>query len=72
MASVYRYLQRLSHESPVIVWALGLGFLGPALVVTVPPIRKSLGWQPAERIPTTFPLPDRARRPVSGFEDPKN
>lgn len=25
------------------------------MVVTVPPIRKHLGWTPAERIPTTFP-----------------
>lgn len=25
------------------------------MVVTVPPIRKSMGWKPAERIPTTFP-----------------
>lgn len=25
------------------------------MAMTVPPIRKSLGWKPAERIPTTFP-----------------
>lgn len=29
--------------------------LGPAMVLGVPPIRKSFGWRPAERIPTTFP-----------------
>jgi hypothetical protein len=28
---------------------------GPALVFGVPPIRKSMGWKPAERVPTTFP-----------------
>jgi hypothetical protein len=28
---------------------------GPTMVLTVPPIRKSFGWKPAERIPTTFP-----------------
>jgi hypothetical protein len=28
---------------------------GPVAVVVVPPIRKSMGWQPTERIPTTFP-----------------
>lgn len=28
---------------------------GPVLVVAVPPIRKSMGWKPTERIPTTFP-----------------
>lgn len=25
------------------------------MVMTVPPIRKSMGWKPAERVPTTFP-----------------
>jgi hypothetical protein len=25
------------------------------MALTVPPIRKSMGWKPAERIPTTFP-----------------
>jgi hypothetical protein len=29
--------------------------LGPVMVVTVPPIRKRMGWKPADRIPTTFP-----------------
>ena len=29
--------------------------IGPTMVLTVPPIRKSFGWKPAERIPTTFP-----------------
>ena len=25
------------------------------MAMTVPPIRKSMGWKPADRIPTTFP-----------------
>lgn len=25
------------------------------MVLTVPPIRKSMGWKPAEKIPTTYP-----------------
>ncbi|KAI9635525.1 uncharacterized protein MKK02DRAFT_44215 [Dioszegia hungarica] len=70
MASTYRYLQRAAHESPVIFYSLVIGFTGPLMVMTVPPIRKSMGWKPAERVPTTFPLPNRARQPVSGYEDP--
>lgn len=31
------------------------GHIGPVLALTVPPVRKSMGWKPAERIPTTFP-----------------
>ncbi|RSH88093.1 uncharacterized protein EHS24_000620 [Apiotrichum porosum] len=66
---MYRYLQRLAHEQPVYFWSFAIGLAGPVMVATVPPIRKSFGWTPAERIPTTFPLPDRARRPTVGYED---
>ncbi|EIW68681.1 hypothetical protein TREMEDRAFT_32065 [Tremella mesenterica DSM 1558] len=62
--------QRQAHESPVIFYSLVLGFVGPTMVLTVPPIRKSFGWKPAERIPTTYPLPNRPRRSVEGYEDP--
>ena len=33
----------------------GADSTGPVMVLGVPPIRKSFGWRPAERIPTTFP-----------------
>ncbi|KAI0086805.1 hypothetical protein BDY19DRAFT_1092797 [Irpex rosettiformis] len=65
----YRYLQRQAHEQPVIYYSLILGLIGPVLLVTVPPIRQSLGWKPAERPPTSYPLPKRARVPVSGYDD---
>ena len=28
---------------------------GPVMVLTIPPIRRSYGWKPAERVPTTYP-----------------
>ncbi|KAI0781658.1 hypothetical protein BC629DRAFT_1289586 [Irpex lacteus] len=65
----FRYLQRQAHEQPVIYYSIVLGLIGPALVVTVPPIRERFGWKPAERPPTTYPLPKRARVPVSGYDD---
>ncbi|EED78880.1 NADH-ubiquinone oxidoreductase 9.5 kDa subunit, partial [Postia placenta Mad-698-R] len=58
-----------AHESPVIFFSCVLGAIGPLMVITVPPIRTSLGWKPAESIPTTYPLPNRPRRPVQGYED---
>ncbi|KAF8581958.1 hypothetical protein K439DRAFT_189115 [Ramaria rubella] len=66
----FRYLQRQAHEKPVIFFSLILGCIGPVLVVTVPPVRKSMGYKPAERVPTSYPVPNRARRPVQGYEDP--
>ncbi|PAV19109.1 NADH-ubiquinone oxidoreductase kDa subunit [Pyrrhoderma noxium] len=67
--SSFRYLNRQAHENPVILWSCVVGAVGPLMVVTVPPIRKSFGWKPAPQIPTSYPLPDRARRPVQGYED---
>ncbi|EJF60880.1 hypothetical protein BD309DRAFT_306694 [Dichomitus squalens] len=65
----YRYLQRQAHEQPVIFYSVIIGLIGPVMVVTVPPIRKSLGWKPAEPIPTSYPVPNRPRRAISGYDD---
>ncbi|PPQ66560.1 hypothetical protein CVT24_007125 [Panaeolus cyanescens] len=40
------------------------------MAVTVPPIRERFGWRPAEMVPATYPLPNRPRRPTTGYEDP--
>ncbi|KAF9650401.1 NADH-ubiquinone oxidoreductase 9.5 kDa subunit, partial [Thelephora ganbajun] len=58
-----------AHENPVIFYSCVLGVIGPVLAIGVPPFRKSFGWQPAERIPTTYPLPNRPRVPIQGYED---
>ncbi|KAA1476383.1 hypothetical protein DENSPDRAFT_843327 [Dentipellis sp. KUC8613] len=65
----YRYLQRQAHEAPVIFYSCVIGSLGPLLAFGVPPIRKQFGWQPAERIPLSYPIPKRPRRPVQGYDD---
>ncbi|CCM02711.1 uncharacterized protein FIBRA_04817 [Fibroporia radiculosa] len=65
----YRYFQRQAHESPVIFFSCVLGLVGPAMVIAVPPVRRSWGWKPAEPIPTSYPLPKRPRQPVQGYED---
>ncbi|KAF9449541.1 hypothetical protein P691DRAFT_812299 [Macrolepiota fuliginosa MF-IS2] len=65
----YRYLQRQAHESPVIFYSVVLGTIGPVMVATIPPIREHFGYRPAEMVPTTYPLPNRPRRPVQGYED---
>ncbi|EPQ53044.1 hypothetical protein GLOTRDRAFT_45584 [Gloeophyllum trabeum ATCC 11539] len=67
--NTYRYLQRQAHESPVIFFSCVLGGLGPFMLITVPPIRERLGYKPAPPIPTTYPIPNRPRRPVQGYED---
>ncbi|SCV68177.1 BQ2448_298 [Microbotryum intermedium] len=66
----YRYLQRSAHEQPVIFYSIAIGLVGPVAVLVVPEVRRSWGWKPVERPPTTYPLPKRAREAsVEGFED---
>ncbi|XP_006459392.1 N19M NADH-ubiquinone oxidoreductase subunit [Agaricus bisporus var. bisporus H97] len=65
----YRYLQRQAHESPVIYYSVLLGTVGPVLAVVAPSIRESFGYKQPEMIPTTYPLPNRPRRPIQGYED---
>ncbi|KAJ2723927.1 n19m, NADH-ubiquinone oxidoreductase 9.5 kDa subunit [Coemansia sp. Benny D115] len=62
-------LRKATFEYPFAVWGLALGFTGPLLVLTVPPLRKAVGYKAPMAVPESYPLPNRARRPTVGFED---
>ncbi|KAI8321255.1 hypothetical protein GQ54DRAFT_334192 [Martensiomyces pterosporus] len=62
-------IRKATFEYPFAVWGLGLGFAGPLLVLTVPPVRKALGFVAPKAVPESYPLPKRARRATPGFED---
>ncbi|GAA6047291.1 hypothetical protein JCM3770_001870 [Rhodotorula araucariae] len=66
----YSFLQRTAHEQPAIFFSIVLGAIGPVIVLTIPEARKKFfGWKPVERPPTTYPLPNRPREKVDGYED---
>ncbi|KAI0031014.1 hypothetical protein K488DRAFT_52972 [Vararia minispora EC-137] len=65
----YRFCQRAAHEKPAIFYSLVIGAIGPVMVLTIPPIRKKLGYVPPPPPPVTYPIPQRPRRPVQGYED---
>ncbi|KAG8953607.1 hypothetical protein FRC03_011685 [Tulasnella sp. 419] len=67
--NTYSTLRHQAHENPTIFWSLLIGFAGPVMAITVPPIRKSFGWKPSEKIPTSYPLPNRPRQLTVGYED---
>ncbi|KAJ7639877.1 hypothetical protein DFH06DRAFT_1217497 [Mycena polygramma] len=76
--ATYRMLQRHAHESPVLFYSVVLGLTGPAILITVPPIRRSMGHKAAEPIPPLIStwisiildlVPNRPRRAVQGYED---
>ncbi|KZT55573.1 hypothetical protein CALCODRAFT_484667 [Calocera cornea HHB12733] len=69
MASIYRFIQRSAHEKPVYFWSCIIGAAGPIMLIVVPPIRRKYYVKP-EDPPFTYPIPQRARKPTVGFEDP--
>ncbi|KAF8968644.1 hypothetical protein BGZ46_010843 [Entomortierella lignicola] len=66
---VVQYLKRSASQNPYIFVSFVIAAVGPALVLTVPSIRKGQGYVSPARIPETFPLPQRARNPPAGYED---
>lgn len=81
------FQRKAAHERPVVFFSIIVGAIGmsptltpvgPALVLTVPPMRMQMGWKPAERIPVSYPcmyyarltpVPAGPREAVSGYDD---
>ncbi|KAI8638273.1 hypothetical protein BD408DRAFT_373764 [Parasitella parasitica] len=69
---MFRALNRFAIERPVIFWSFVFGtpHLGPVMVFTVPKVRREyFGFKGYDPLPISYPLPNRARSPVSGYED---
>ncbi|RKP14050.1 hypothetical protein BJ684DRAFT_9173 [Piptocephalis cylindrospora] len=67
---VFAFIRRFSYERPVLAFSFFLGTLGPVMALVVPPFRRNyLGVLPREPLPLNYPLPQRRRSVVSGFDD---
>ncbi|KAF7327813.1 DUF155 domain-containing protein [Mycena kentingensis (nom. inval.)] len=64
-----RFMKHHAHENPTIFYSCIVGLAGPVMLVTVPPIKEWLGYKPHPPIPMSYPLPNRPRRPVTGYDD---
>ncbi|KXN65051.1 N19M, NADH-ubiquinone oxidoreductase 9.5 kDa subunit [Conidiobolus coronatus NRRL 28638] len=65
-----RAIKYYALEYPVYFWSLTIGAFGPPTAYFVPKWRgKLFGNPPSKAIPTTYPLPNRARQSISGYED---
>ncbi|OAL01163.1 hypothetical protein IQ06DRAFT_376748 [Phaeosphaeriaceae sp. SRC1lsM3a] len=64
-----RYLRWASINKPAYFYSIIVGLMGPAMVVTVPPIRRYLGEEKRPVIPMTYPVPKGARPRPTGFDD---
>ncbi|EIM85008.1 NADH-ubiquinone oxidoreductase subunit, partial [Stereum hirsutum FP-91666 SS1] len=58
-----------AHEKPVIFYSIVIGLAGPLMVPTVPAIRAKFGYKRPEPIPLAYPIPQRPRREVKGYDD---
>ncbi|KAJ3913876.1 hypothetical protein F5877DRAFT_51527 [Lentinula edodes] len=65
----YNYLYRTAHEKPVMFYSVVLGVIGPVMTIAIPPLRESFGYVPPPAVPSSYPLPNRPRRPLSGYDD---
>ncbi|KAI7901740.1 uncharacterized protein BX663DRAFT_513884 [Cokeromyces recurvatus] len=67
---MFAKLHRLALDRPSVFWSLVFGSIGPIMVWTVPKVRREyFGFKGYEPLPITYPLPNRARTPTSGYED---
>jgi hypothetical protein len=50
-----RYLKWASINKPAYFYSIVVGCAGPAIVFTVPPMRRYMGYERASKIPQTYP-----------------
>ncbi|KAK4102216.1 hypothetical protein N658DRAFT_424070 [Parathielavia hyrcaniae] len=68
-AGPLRYIRWSARERPGYFFAVAVGALGPAILITVPPIRRRLGDPDAAPIPMTYPVPAGPRKQLTGYDD---
>ncbi|TKA25286.1 hypothetical protein B0A50_06190 [Salinomyces thailandicus] len=64
-----QYMRWAMRKKPAIFAAMIVGFTGPLIVFTVPPIRKYFGDGPRQQIPLTYPIPKGPRKIPQGYDD---
>ncbi|PVV01321.1 hypothetical protein BB560_004262, partial [Smittium megazygosporum] len=57
-----------AYQFPFAAWGIFFGTVGPLAVLVSPTVKRALNIQ-HERIPQSYPLPNRPRRPTIGYED---
>ncbi|KAI8969212.1 hypothetical protein BDF20DRAFT_827236 [Mycotypha africana] len=68
---MFQALHQFALRKPAIFWSCVIGSIGPVMVFTVPKVRREyFGFQGYETLPITYPLPNRPRKPTTGYEDP--
>ncbi|KAI9591895.1 hypothetical protein BDF19DRAFT_453397 [Syncephalis fuscata] len=66
---IWDTVRRVTFESPVIVFSFAVGTIGPVVALFGPSLRRRLGYETAQPLPYSFPLPNRPRNPPAGYDD---
>ncbi|ODV92882.1 hypothetical protein CANCADRAFT_94786 [Tortispora caseinolytica NRRL Y-17796] len=65
----FKYMRWCAHHYPAYFFSLLLGFSFPVAALAVTPLRRKFLYDDHIPIPRTYPLPRRAREPLTGFGD---
>ncbi|KZV64551.1 hypothetical protein PENSPDRAFT_588216 [Peniophora sp. CONT] len=64
-----RYMQWAAHEKPALFFAVAIASTAPVIMVVGNVLKSSGKYVAPEPVPRSYPLPQRQRKPVQGFED---
>ncbi|KAJ1987004.1 hypothetical protein H4R33_003073 [Dimargaris cristalligena] len=66
---MWAYIRQKTFEQPFIVWSIAIGFISPVAGLSIPFIRnRYFGWTPSVPLPKSYPVPDRPRRQLTGYD----
>ncbi|KAJ3063189.1 hypothetical protein HDU98_000966 [Podochytrium sp. JEL0797] len=69
MGIVYNYLKYNLHNHPAVFMAFAFSLSMPVMLFGVYPYRRQLGYTRPVDVPRTYPMPQREREPISGYDD---
>ncbi|AOW05870.1 hypothetical protein B0I72DRAFT_142429 [Yarrowia lipolytica] len=65
----FRYLRWSAHNRPHLFFAFAIGIAGPVAALTLTPLRRKYLYPDHSPLPQSYPLPQRAREQLTGFDD---
>ncbi|TPX45344.1 hypothetical protein SeMB42_g04042 [Synchytrium endobioticum] len=66
---VFRYLKSKLYNQPVVFVSFAMALSAPVLLFVVYPLRREAGYKRPVDIPRSFPIPNRAREHITGYDD---
>lgn len=65
-----RWVRYQAHNKPHLFFSAFIALMGPAFLFAGTPLRRKFLYEDAAPLPLDgYPIPNRARTPVSGYED---